>query len=79
MHNSRIKFKEEQIKKLAHLLTAESELKKNFKKKKAARRKRDECILPVQWGYDTKSSGLRQILLYTPTKFSGGVRTQILG
>ena len=36
MHNNRVKFKEEQIKKLAHSLTADSELK-NLQEKKGSK------------------------------------------
>ena len=57
MHNTRIKFKEEQIKKLAHSLTVDFKLQKLERekdKKRATRRKRDTCILSAQWGHGTK-------------------------
>ena len=49
MHNNRAKFEEEQIKKLAHSLTADSELKKTLTKKgqKRAKRRRKVYIIKL--------------------------------
>ena len=65
MHNGRTKTKEEHIKKLAHSLAADSEQKKNLKKKdkkKGTRRKKDSAYDPSSGGMTPKSPGLRQIL-----------------